>query len=39
MRRELDRYRDAFRPMVEEVLRAEPERFAAVSAEGCRRLR
>jgi TetR/AcrR family transcriptional repressor of bet genes len=34
MRRELDRYRDAFRPMVEEVLRAEPERFAGVSAEG-----
>jgi len=33
MRRELDRYRDAFRPMVEEVLRAEPERFARVSAE------
>ena len=26
--------RDAFRPMVEEVLRAEPERFAGVSAEG-----
>jgi AcrR family transcriptional regulator len=33
MRRELERYRDAFRPMVEEVLRAEPERFARVSAE------
>jgi AcrR family transcriptional regulator len=33
MRLELDRYRDAFRPMVEEVLRAEPERFAHVSAE------
>jgi AcrR family transcriptional regulator len=33
MRLELDRYRDAFRPMVEEVLRAEPERFARVSAE------
>lgn len=34
MRAELDRYREAFRPMAEEVLAAEPERFADVSAEG-----
>lgn len=34
MRAELERYRRAFRPMVEEVLRAEPLRFADVSPEG-----
>jgi AcrR family transcriptional regulator len=34
MRRELDRYREAFRPIAEDVLRAEPERFPRVSAEG-----
>jgi AcrR family transcriptional regulator len=34
MRRELARYRDAFRPMVAEVLRAEPNRFGNVTAEG-----
>ena len=34
MRGELDRYRDAFRPMAEEVLRSEPRRFAQVSAAG-----
>lgn len=34
MRRELARYRDAFRPMAEEVLRAEPERFPGVTADG-----
>lgn len=34
MQAELDRYREAFRPMAEEVLAAEPERFADVSAEG-----
>jgi AcrR family transcriptional regulator len=34
MRRELDRYREAFRPIAEEVLRAEPERFAHVTASG-----
>ena len=34
MRRELKRYRDAFRPMAEEVLRAEPHRFRKVTAEG-----
>jgi TetR/AcrR family transcriptional repressor of bet genes len=34
MRRELARYREAFRPMAEEVLRAEPDRFAQVTAEG-----
>lgn len=33
-RAELDRYREAFRPMAEEVVAAEPERFAHVSAEG-----
>ena len=31
MRAELERYRAAFRPMVEEVLQAEPARFAGVS--------
>jgi len=34
MQAELDRYREAFRPMTEEVLRAEPARFAGVTAEG-----
>ena len=34
MRRELARYREAFRPMAQEVLRAEPDRFAQVTAEG-----
>lgn len=31
---ELNRYRAAFRPMAEEVLDAEPERFARVTADG-----
>ncbi|HEX6051052.1 MAG TPA: TetR family transcriptional regulator [Gemmatimonadaceae bacterium] len=34
MRAELGRYRDAFRPMADDVLRSEPERFAHVSAAG-----
>jgi TetR/AcrR family transcriptional regulator, transcriptional repressor of bet genes len=34
MRRELARYREAFRPIAAEVLRAEPERFSGVSADG-----
>jgi TetR/AcrR family transcriptional regulator, transcriptional repressor of bet genes len=34
MRRELTRYREAFRPMAEEVLRAEPRRFKRVTPEG-----
>lgn len=34
MRAELQRYREAFRPMAEEVLAAEPERFPGVTAEG-----
>ncbi len=34
MQAELDRYRAAFRPMAEEVLRAEPTRFAGVTAQG-----
>jgi TetR/AcrR family transcriptional regulator, transcriptional repressor of bet genes len=34
MRRELARYRNAFRPMAEEVLRAEPRRFPGVTADG-----
>ena len=34
MQAELDRYREAFRPMAAEVLAAEPERFAHVTAEG-----
>lgn len=33
MRRELKRYREAFRPMAEAVLRSEPRRFKHVSAE------
>jgi len=34
MRGELARYREAFRPMVQEVLVAEPERFGHVTADG-----
>jgi len=34
MRAELARYREAFRPMVQQVLVAEPERFAHVTADG-----
>jgi AcrR family transcriptional regulator len=34
MQAELHRYREAFRPMAEEVLRAEPERFARVAPDG-----
>ena len=34
MRRELDRYREAFRPIAQEVLTSEPERFPQVSAGG-----
>ncbi|HET8656949.1 MAG TPA: TetR/AcrR family transcriptional regulator [Longimicrobiaceae bacterium] len=34
MRAELKRYREAFRPMAEAVLTAEPERFRGVTAEG-----
>jgi len=34
MRRELARYREAFRPIAADVLRSEPERFVGVSADG-----
>lgn len=34
MRAELGRYREAFRPMAEEILRAEPERFGRVTPAG-----
>jgi TetR/AcrR family transcriptional regulator, transcriptional repressor of bet genes len=34
MQSELDRYREAFRPIAHEVLRAEPERFSGVTPEG-----
>ena len=34
MQSELDRYREAFRPMAAEVLAAEPDRFVHVTAEG-----
>jgi TetR/AcrR family transcriptional repressor of bet genes len=34
MQAELDRYREAFRPIADEVLRTEPARFAGVTAEG-----
>jgi TetR/AcrR family transcriptional repressor of bet genes len=34
MQAELDRYREAVRPLAEEVLATEPERFAHVTAEG-----
>lgn len=33
MQRELDRYRAAFRPMAQEVIASEPERFGGLSAE------
>jgi len=33
MQRELDRYRAAFRPMTEQVISADPERFSGLSAE------
>ena len=33
MQRDLDRYREAFRPMAAEVLSAEPDRFPGVTAE------
>lgn len=32
MQRELDRYREAFRPMAEDVIAADPNRFAGVAA-------
>lgn len=34
MQAELDRYREAFRPITVEVLQTDPDRFAHVSAEG-----
>lgn len=34
MQAELDRYREAFRPIAAEVLAAEPDRFSHVTAEG-----
>ena len=34
MRAELDRYREAFRPIAAEVVRSDPARFAGVTAEG-----
>ncbi len=34
MQRELDRYREAFRPMVEAVIADDPVRFAGVTADG-----
>ncbi|HEU4997274.1 MAG TPA: TetR/AcrR family transcriptional regulator [Gemmatimonadaceae bacterium] len=34
MQAELDRYREAFRPIAHDVLQAEPERFAGVTPEG-----
>ena len=34
MQAELDRYREAFRPIADEVLRAEPARFAGVTPDG-----
>ena len=34
MRRELARYREACRPIAEDVVRTEPEKFAGVTAEG-----
>ena len=34
MQAELDRYREAFRPIAADVLRAEPARFAGVTADG-----
>ena len=32
MQRELDRYREAFRPMAESAIKADPDRFAGVAA-------
>lgn len=34
MQAELDRYREAFRPIAYDVLRAEPDRFSGVTPEG-----
>ena len=34
MQAELDRYREAFRPIAREVLRAEPDRFVGVTPQG-----
>lgn len=34
MQRELDRYREAFRPMAAEVLAADPERFPGITTDG-----
>jgi len=34
MQAELDRYREAFRPIAEQVLAAEPDRFSHVTSEG-----
>jgi len=34
MQADLERYREAFRPIARDVLRAEPERFAGVTPEG-----
>jgi AcrR family transcriptional regulator len=34
IRRALDRYRDAFRPLAEAVVRSDPERYAGISADG-----
>ena len=34
MRSELARYREAFRPIVEEALAAEPDRYGAATPEG-----
>lgn len=34
LRAEFDRYREAFRPLAAEVLRAEPERFVGVTPDG-----
>jgi TetR/AcrR family transcriptional repressor of bet genes len=34
IRRALDRYRDAFRPLADAVVRSDPERYAGITAEG-----
>jgi AcrR family transcriptional regulator len=34
IRKALDRYRDAFRPLAESVVRSDPERYAGVTGEG-----
>ena len=34
IRKALDRYRDAFRPLAEAVVRGDPERYAAIDADG-----